>query len=143
MTHPQLARKTGRCCAYAILILRAGIDGNARPCGGLFLMMDSPLTEAEESTAAEVSTPPPEPSFFRRPALPSGFVRVCLYLIMGEAIAYGLQWAARFFLHGTLSPYDPQLLMAGESVALIGAVSSARLMALLERRTFGAYGLPL
>jgi membrane protease YdiL (CAAX protease family) len=106
-------------------------------------MMDSPLTEAEESTAAEVSTPPAEPSFFRNPALPSGFVRVCLYLIMGDAITYGLQWAARHFLDGTLSLYDPQPLMAGESVALIGAVSSAWLMSRLERRTFGAYGLPL
>jgi membrane protease YdiL (CAAX protease family) len=106
-------------------------------------MTDSPLTNTEESTGAVVSSVPAEQSFFRSPALPFGFVRVCLYLILWEAITNALPWVARFFLHGTLSPYDPQLLMVGESVALIGAFSSAWVMSRLEGRAFGAYGLPL
>lgn len=105
-------------------------------------MTDSPLTNTEESPGAVVSTPPTEQRFFRNPALPFGFLRVCLYLIVGDAITYGLQWAARFFLHGAPSPYDPQFLMAVESIALIGAFSSAWLMSRLEGRAFGAYGLP-
>jgi uncharacterized protein len=105
-------------------------------------MSDLPLTNAEEPTRTVVSTAPAEPSFFRSPSLPFGFVRVCLYLIVGDAVGYGLQWTARFFLHGTSSIYDPRFLMAGESVALIGAFSAALLMSRLERRAFGAYGLP-
>jgi membrane protease YdiL (CAAX protease family) len=106
-------------------------------------MTDSPLANTEESTTAVVSAAPAEQSFFRRPALPSGFVRVCLYLIVGDAIGYALLWVCRSFLDGTPTPYDPRLLMAGESVALIGAFSSAWLMSRLEKRGFGAYGLPL
>jgi len=107
-------------------------------------MTDSPLaTNTEESTGAVVSSPPEEQSFFRSPALPFAFVRVCLYLLLGNGITYGLLWIARFFLKGGLSPYAPQHLMAGESAALIGAFSSAWLMSRLERREFGAYGLPL
>jgi uncharacterized protein len=109
-----------------------------------FLMTDSPLTiNTEESTGADVSSAPAESSFFRSPALPSGFVRVCLYLIVGDAIGYALLRVSRSFLDGTPSPYDPRFLMAGESVALIGAFSSALLMSLLEKRAFGPYGLPL
>ena len=109
-----------------------------------FLMTDSPLTiNTEESTGADVSSAPAESSFFRSPALPSGFVRVCLYLIVGDAIGYALLRVSRSFLDGTPSPYDPRFLMAGESVALIGAFSSALLMSLVEKRAFGAYGLPL
>jgi membrane protease YdiL (CAAX protease family) len=106
-------------------------------------MTDSPLTKTQESTEAVVSTAPEEQSFFRSPGLPFGFVRVCLYLILGNGITYGLLWVARFFLKSGLPPFDPQLLMVGESVALLGAFSSAWLMSRLERREFGAYGLPL
>jgi membrane protease YdiL (CAAX protease family) len=106
-------------------------------------MTDSPFTDVEKSARAAGSETPAEPSFLRSRALPSGFLRVCLYLLVGDAITYALQWVARLLLHGTLSPYDPQLLMAGESVALIGAFSSAWLMSRLEGRAFGCYGLPL
>jgi membrane protease YdiL (CAAX protease family) len=107
-------------------------------------MTDSPLTtNAEESTGAVISTAPKEQGFFRSPALPFGFVRVCLYLILGNGITYGLLWLARSFLKDGLSPYAPQRLMAGESTALLGAFSSAWLMSRLEGRAFGAYGLPL
>jgi membrane protease YdiL (CAAX protease family) len=108
-----------------------------------FLMTDSPLTNPEKSAAVVASTESTQPSFFRNPSLPFGFVRVCLYLIVGAAIGSALLWVAQPFLHGTPSPYAPQFLMTGESVALIGAFSAAWLMSRLERREFGAYGLPL
>jgi uncharacterized protein len=106
-------------------------------------MTDSPLTNGEEPAAAVVPSEPTQPGFFRNPSLPFGFVRVCLYLIVGNAIAYALLWVARPFLHGTPSPYDPRFLMTGESAALIGVFSAAWLMSRLEKRDFGAYGLPL
>jgi uncharacterized protein len=106
-------------------------------------MADSPFTNAEESTGSVVADPPAGQSFFRNPALPFGFVRVCLYLILGNGITYGLLRVARLFLKGGLSPYAPQLLMAGESIALVGAFSAAWLMSRFEGRAFGAYGLPL
>ncbi len=106
-------------------------------------MTDSPLADNnQESTGTIVSSAPEERSFFRSPALPFGFVRVCLYLLLGNGIAYGLLWVARFFLKADLSPYSPQRLTAGESIALVGAFSSAWMMSRLERREFGAYGLP-
>jgi membrane protease YdiL (CAAX protease family) len=99
-----------------------------------FLMCDSPLTTPIQ----------PSPlSFFRSPGLPFAFVRVCLYLILGQGITYVLRWIARAVLDGGLSPTSPQLLMTGEIVALAGAFSAALVMARLEKRSFGEYGLAL
>jgi uncharacterized protein len=107
-------------------------------------MTDSPPAANTQESTGEAALPlPEERSFFRSQALPIGFVRVCLYLLLGNAITYGLLWTARFFLKGGLSPYAPQRLMAGESIALLGAFSSAWLMSRMERREFSAYGLPL
>jgi membrane protease YdiL (CAAX protease family) len=97
-------------------------------------MTDSPLT-----------TPPAQPSllsFFRSPELPSGFVRVCIYLILGEAVSYFLSWIARMLLAGGLSAISPQIVMATELVAFGGAFSAAWMMSRLEKRNFGEYGLP-
>jgi uncharacterized protein len=105
-------------------------------------MTDSPLSHVEDSPGAAGSGVPAEQSLFRSPSLPFGFLRVCLYLILGEGVSYGLRWIARFFVSSGLSPFAPQLLMAGEIVVLVGVFSAAWVMSRLEKRPFGAYGLP-
>ena len=113
-------------------------------------MSDSPLANLDgsrdpvDSCASEPGlTSQAEPRFFRNPTLPFGFVRVILYLLVGDGIAYGLRWVARFFLGRQPSPYDPEVLLIGETVALIGALSAAWGMSRLEKRPWGTYGLPL
>jgi uncharacterized protein len=90
-------------------------------------------------------TSPVEPSlqsFFRNPAFASCFVRVCVYLILGEGIGYVLKWVLRTLIPGLLTN-SPQPLVLGESLALAGTLIPAWLMSLLEKRRLGEYGLPL
>jgi membrane protease YdiL (CAAX protease family) len=108
-----------------------------------FFMTESSLTDINNSAASVTPAQPAPQGFFRSPALPSGFLRICLYLILGDGITYGLRWVARLFLDGTRDPYAPQPLMIGEIVALVGTFSAAWIMSRLEKRTFGSYGLPL
>jgi membrane protease YdiL (CAAX protease family) len=108
-----------------------------------FFMTESPLTNADDSAGSATPARPADQNIFRSPALPFGFLRVCLYVLLGDGIAYGLRWLARFFLDGGRDPYAPRRLMTGEIVALVGAFSAAWMMSRLEKRTFGSYGLPL
>jgi len=104
-------------------------------------MTDSPLINPENFREAAGSGFA-EQSLFRNPALPFAFLRVCLYLVLADGIAYGLRWLARFFIPGGSSPYAPELLLTGEIIALVGAFSAAWVMSRLEKRPFGSYGLP-
>jgi uncharacterized protein len=106
-------------------------------------MSDAPLINAEESPESAASTKSAEEGFFRSPALTFGFLRVCIYLVLSYGMAYGLSLGARFLVGGRGNPYSPRNLMAGEMVALIGALAAALIMSRLERQPFGAYGLPL
>ena len=103
----------------------------------------APIRGEESADSAVVPAKSAEERFFRSPALLFGFLRVCLYLILSDGIALGLRWCTRFFMRGSGGPYSPQNLMAGELVALIGALSGAWIMSWLEKQPFGAYGLPL
>jgi membrane protease YdiL (CAAX protease family) len=97
-------------------------------------MSDSPLT----------LPPPPQPAnFFRNPNLPSVFVRLALFLILGEALGYALSKAAYPLLRGRPSLTSPHFLFVVETVALMGSFGAAWLLSALERRPFGDYGLPL
>jgi uncharacterized protein len=90
---------------------------------------------------------PPEPpaldSLFRGNGLPFVFVRVCVYLILGDAVTYGLTWVARFFLAPESAAFSPRFLLTHEFIALAGSFSAAYVLSRLERRSFDAYGLPL
>ena len=106
-------------------------------------MTDPPLTNMETPSPPAIPGALPEQRFFRSPALPFVFVRVCLYLLAGYAITHALYWGAQFLLGRGLSSYNPQVLMTGEVINLVGVFSAAWLMSRLERRDFGSYGLPL
>jgi len=107
---------------------------SAVPSAAYFHMTDSPLTTPEQPSLL---------SFFRSPELPFGFVRVCLYLILGEAVSYFLSRIARILLAGGLPATSPQVVMATELIGFGSAFSAAWVMSRLEKRNFGAYGLPL
>ncbi len=97
-------------------------------------MTDSPLTTPAQRTLH---------IFFRSPELPFGFVRVCIYLLLGEAVGYLLSRIARMLLARGLPYTSPQIVVATELIAFGGAFSAAWVMARLEKRHFGEYGLPL
>lgn len=83
-------------------------------------------------------------NIFQSSGLVFVFLRLCGYL----ALAYGISSVIRFFLisifriHLGLSPYEPRNLIIGESTMLVGLLVAAGIMAELENRPFGAYGLP-
>jgi uncharacterized protein len=97
-------------------------------------MTDSPLATPGQ---------PPLPSFFRSPELPSDFVRVCLYLILGEVVTYFLTRLARIFLGGRLSPMSPEMVAVSEFIGFTSVLVAAWVMSRLEKRGLGEYGLPL
>jgi len=90
----------------------------------------------------EILEPPSTISFFRGPSLPFVFLRLCLYVALVEGISYALQWISRFALPGARYSSLPNRLMLGESIDLVSALSAAWVMARLEGRRFGEYGLP-
>ncbi len=104
----------------------------------------------------ESAPPPPPPSFepqthvshraedfFRSPSLISGFLRLCLYLILVYVIGYGMQRLSGLFVGREFSPFAPRSLASGEFVLLASTLIAAWIMSLLEKRSFAAYGLPL
>jgi CAAX protease family protein len=97
-------------------------------------MTDSPLTTPLEPSLLTV---------LRRSELPFALLRLGLYLILTDAISYGLVYGARPLLSSDLSPLAPQLLAAGDLIALCSAFAAAWIMSRLEKRGFGEYGLPL
>ncbi len=96
--------------------------------------------EARENQ--EILEPPSTISLFRGPSLPFVFLRLCLYVALVEGISYALQWISRVALPGARYSSLPNRLMLGESIDLVSALSAAWVMARLEGRRFGEYGLP-
>jgi uncharacterized protein len=98
-------------------------------------MPDSPITTPTE---------PWSESVFRRSQLPFTLLRVGLYLILTEVISYALILAAQPFLaRESSSPVSPELIGAGDVIALCSTFPAAWIMSRLEKRRFGEYGLPL
>jgi membrane protease YdiL (CAAX protease family) len=97
-------------------------------------MTDSPLTTPEQ---------PSLPGFFRSPELPFAFVRVCLYLILGEVVTYFLSRIGRVFLGRGLSLLSPEVIAASEIIGFASVLFAAWVMSRLEKRNLGEYGLPL
>lgn len=85
----------------------------------------------------------PEHNFFRRPGFAFAFVRVCIFIFGAVILTFGLVTAAqRLFLTSDFSAFTPRSLFIFESTALAGILIPALLMAHLEGRNFGDYGLP-
>jgi membrane protease YdiL (CAAX protease family) len=85
---------------------------------------------------------PSTANLFRGPSLPFIFLRLCLYVALGQGIGYALQWVARLILPSW--PYSAlaNRMMLGESIDLMSAFFAALVMSRLEGRAFGEYGLP-
>ena len=90
-----------------------------------------------------VSGQPAPVTFFRNPGIPFVFVRLCVYLILGEGAIYVLRPLLRSFVQHGLPQSSPQIIFLVEFLALLGAFFAAFVLSLLERRTFGEYGLRL
>jgi uncharacterized protein len=97
-------------------------------------MDDSPLTSLDKSEPLR---------FFRSPGLASAFIRLCIYLVLVEAVTFGLARLARFFLGQGHTASSPESLAAAEVIAFASALSAAWVMSRLEKRSLGEYGLPL
>lgn len=107
-------------------------------------MTDPPLSNLPPPTAEPPAlTAPTERKLFHSPALGFAILRAGIYLALGAAMSFALGVAARPFLAPGFSPFAPKVLMTGEAVFAIGALAAAAVMSHLEKRPFGAYGLPL
>jgi membrane protease YdiL (CAAX protease family) len=85
---------------------------------------------------------PSTANLFRGPSLPFIFLRLCLYVALGQVIGYALQWVARLILPSGAYSSLPNGMMLGESIDLVSAFFAALVMSRLEGRAFGEYGLP-
>jgi membrane protease YdiL (CAAX protease family) len=106
-------------------------------------MTDPPLSNLPGSSEAVAPGHPAEHRLFQSPSLLFGFLRVCIYLALWAAISFALGGIARLFLGRGLSPIAPKVLITGESIFAAAALAAAAVMSRLEKRPFGAYGLPL
>jgi membrane protease YdiL (CAAX protease family) len=98
------------------------------------------LEEARGSEA--ILEAPSTASLFRGPSLPFVFLRLCLYVALGQGIGYALQWVARLILPSGPHSSLANRMMLGESIDLMSAFFAALVMSRLEGRAFGEYGLP-
>jgi uncharacterized protein len=97
-------------------------------------MPDSPITTPDEASPV---------TLFRSSQLPFTLLRLGMYLVLTEVIAYGLIYAARPFLQRNSSALSPELIGAADVIALCSTFPAAWIMSRLEKRGFGEYGLPL
>jgi membrane protease YdiL (CAAX protease family) len=71
-----------------------------------------------------------------------GFLRICVYLFLSNIIGYAVQRLSSFFAGHEVSPISPRRLVAVELADFAGTFAAAWIMSLLEKRSFGDYGLP-
>ena len=103
---------------------------------------EHPRIEPEPGRYVSLESPSTA-SLFRGPSLPFVFLRLCLYLALGEGLSYALQWTTRFILPLALYSSVPHRLMLRESIELMSALCAALVMSRLEGRAWGEYGLPV
>jgi hypothetical protein len=80
--------------------------------------------------------------FFKGHSVPFALLHICIYIALSVGISYALQWIAATFLRGEPSIYSPKILAISEGALVAGALASGLVMAKLEARPFGDYGLP-
>ena len=80
---------------------------------------------------------------FRSDFWVAGVVRVLLYVALYKALGSGFGWLTFQWQRPRLSPLDPVLLFWQKAGGMLGAFSAALLLAVMEKRRPGAYGLPL
>jgi CAAX protease family protein len=106
-------------------------------------MVESQHPELEPDFGKQTSLEVPSTAtLFRGSSVPFVFLRLCLYLALAEGISYGLH-----LLVASLVPVGEHSLLHNrllreEGIELLSALSAALGMCRIERRRFGAYGLP-
>jgi CAAX protease family protein len=88
------------------------------------------------------TTPTAGNRFFRGHSVPLALLHICIYIALSMGISFALQWIAATLLGGGRSGYSPGILAISESALMAGALASGLVMAQLEGRPFGDYGLP-
>src|SRR5713226_5806603 len=106
-------------------------------------MTDSAPPPPPPSFEPPAHVPPRAEDFFRSPLLISGFLRICLYLILVYVLGYGMQRLSSLFSGREFSAFAPRRFAAAEFAGLASALAAAWIMSQLEKRSFAAYGLPL
>lgn len=86
--------------------------------------------------------PPVSRKLFESSALIFVFLRLCIYLVLALGVSACLGSALRFLVGGRLSTFESRIFL-GEAIGFAGVFVAAWIMALLEKRDFGVYGLPL
>lgn len=89
------------------------------------------------------TTPGPEKRIFTARTLPFVLLRICIYIALAAGITFALQWISAALSGGGRSIYSPRILAISEGSLMAGALAAGLVMAQLEARPFGDYGLPL
>jgi hypothetical protein len=106
-------------------------------------MTESQQPEVDPAFARQTSLEVPSTAtLFRGDSVPFVFLRLCLYLALVEGLSYGLHILLAVLLPVGEHSLLHNRLLREESIALVSALSTALLMSGIERRPFGAYGLP-
>jgi hypothetical protein len=95
-------------------------------------MSDSSLTAPEKSGLTRL---------FRNPGALHVFLRLFLYVILGEGVTYALRPGLLYLIGRDSSQTSPRVVFLVELLAMLGAFFAAFVLSLLERRNFGEYGL--
>src|SRR5262249_18266492 len=123
-----------RCGARRISCSGSSMDFEAAPQSG---------HETENSAAnSQWSKPgPPNPVFFNERGLRSGW-RIFIYACLG-LLLYGVELIpASFLFPKRPNPFAVSTIIAGEAMVFAAAFGASILMARIEARDSGAYGLP-
>jgi membrane protease YdiL (CAAX protease family) len=97
-------------------------------------MLSSPLSTPQQSERI---------GFFRNPGIFFVFMRLCIYLILAEAVTYVVRPPLLYWIGRDFSQTSPRVVFLAEFLAMLGAFLAAFLLSVLEGRNFGEYGLPL
>jgi len=103
-------------------------------------MSDSTLLNSEASPPA--SPQPTGHDFFRSPNLLFVFLRVCIFMLLSYGFSLALQFIAAAFDPQKLSLFSLKGLAITEAIPFLGTFAAGLVMARLEKRRFGDYGLP-
>ena len=88
------------------------------------------------------AAPPKKLDFFRSSNLLFVLIRIGIFVLLSNVISAALLFIVPRDGPRRLSAASPQGIAVGEGTAFLGLFAAGLLMARLERRTFGEYGLP-
>jgi membrane protease YdiL (CAAX protease family) len=100
----------------------------------------------DSSTGLPLTPPPPEgllsKIFLQDAGLRAGW-RLLIYAVFAAALGFGGSFILQQFVRPSRGVFSPGYLLIQEAFSFIVIFSAALIMAQIERRSAGAYGLPL